>query len=252
MPQGVISALWPDSVLTATLSCLASRGLVGSSFFLSLTRPNSDIRWVFNDTETWLFPQLSRHPVSSRVMQTLKVPFILSPYPASFLTLLTGRYSIMNSCKPSLNPHSSKSPLMPQFHRTSSVSTVKTAWQFGTIPYATFSILYLACVWLSVFPPQLNTCSYARGRNYCLIEPVRMLACERSLIKICWVEWNTATWIIKDSLYREACTPNPSDSFGFSIDRAAQTTFFLPQRSALILFEPIQTRTYNPIHSGHP
>lgn len=99
----------------------------GSSFFLSLTRPNSDIRWVFNDIETWLFPQLSRHPVSSRVMQTLKVPLILSPYPASFLTLLTGHYSIVNSSKPSLNPHSSKSPLMPQFHRTSRMSTVKTA-----------------------------------------------------------------------------------------------------------------------------
>lgn len=192
MPQGVISALWPDSVLTATLSCLASRGLVGSSFFLSLTRPNSDIRWVFNDTETWLFPQLSRHPVSSRVMQTLKVPFILSPYPASFLTLLTGHYSIVNSCKPSLNPHSSKSPLMPQFHRTSNVSTVKTAWQFGTIPYATFSILYLACVWLSVFPPQLNTCSYARGKNYCSYRACTNVGMWEKLNKdlLSWMEYS--------------------------------------------------------------
>lgn len=82
MPQGVTSALWPGSVLTATLSCLASRGLVGSSFFLFLTRPNSDIRWVFNDFETWLFSQLSRHSVSSRVIQTLRWLsfFLLTPH----------------------------------------------------------------------------------------------------------------------------------------------------------------------------
>lgn len=79
-------------ILSITRSC----GLV---LFLSLTRPNSDIRWGFNDLETWLFPQLSRHSVSSRVIQTPQMIFILSPYPASFPTLLTGHYSILNSSK---------------------------------------------------------------------------------------------------------------------------------------------------------
>lgn len=89
--------------------------------FLSLTRPNSDIRWGFNDFETWLFPQLSRRSVSSSVIQTLEMTLIHSPYPASFPTILTGYYSILNSSKLLIlqslpqYPSSTELPACPQW-----------------------------------------------------------------------------------------------------------------------------------------
>lgn len=108
-------------------------------------------------------------------------------------------------------PLSSKSPQTIPVPRTSSMSMMKTIWQLGNSPHSSFCILYLARVWLSVLPPQLNYMLLCQGkkdhRHITLLGPALVLAWERFLIKICWMEWNTAIQIIKDNLHREACSP---------------------------------------------